>query len=68
MACELDLMLDKLSPEEQERIRAKADNLEVLFRGNTVYMKDKDEDWCDGMFNEEQLINETTEEMKNENY
>lgn len=60
-------MLDKLSPEEQERIRAKADNLEVLFKGNTVYMKDKDEGW-DGMFDDEQLINETIEEMKNENY
>lgn len=68
MACELELMLSRLSPEEQERIRAKADSLEVIFKGNIVYMKDKDEDWCDGMFDDEQLINETIEEMKNENY
>lgn len=67
MASELNLMLAKLPPEEQERIRAKADSLEVLFKGDIVYMKDKDEGW-DGMFDDEQLINETIEEMKNENY
>lgn len=55
MACELDLMLAKLSPEEQERIRAKVDSLEVVFKGSILYMKDKDEGWCDIMFNDEHI-------------
>lgn len=62
MVCELDLMLAKLSPEEQERIRAKADSLEVLFKDNILYMKDKDEEWCDGMFNGEYTDNEKLKE------
>lgn len=68
VACELELMLARLSPEEQERIRTKADNLEVLFKGNAVCVKNKDENWCDGIFNDEYTDNETTEEKNNEKH
>lgn len=68
MACELELMLAKLSPEEQELVRTKADNLEVIFKGDVVYMEDKDEEWCDSMLNGKYTNNETTEETNNEKH
>ena len=51
---ELDIMMSGMSEEQKQRIRDKADRLEVLFKGDVLYMKDKDEEWCDGM-----LPNET---------
>lgn len=54
MACELELMMSGMSEEQKQRIRDKADRLEVFFKDDAVYMKDKDEEWCDGM-----LPNET---------
>ena len=47
-------MMSGMSEEQKQRIRDKADRLEVLFKGDVLYMKDKDEEWCDGM-----LPNET---------
>lgn len=49
VACELDLMMSGMSEERKQRIRDKADRLEVFFKDEVVYMKDKDEDWCYGM-------------------
>lgn len=49
VACELELMLSGMSEERKQRIRDKADRLEVFFKDEVVYMKDKDEGW-DGMF------------------
>ena len=60
---ELDIMMSGMSEEQKQRIRDKADRLEVLFKGDVLYMKDKDEEWCDGM-----LPNETTKEVNNEKY
>ena len=47
-----------MSEECKQRILDKADRLEVLFKGDVLYMKDKDEEWCDGV-----LPNETTKEV-----
>lgn len=46
---ELELMMSGMSEERKQRIRAKADKLEVFFKDDVLYMKDKDEEWCDGM-------------------
>lgn len=53
VVCELEVMMSGMSEERKQRIRDKADRLEVLFKDEVVYMKDKDEGW-DGM-----LPNET---------
>ena len=42
-----------MSEECKQRIRDKADRLEVLFKDDVVYIKDKDEEWCDGMLPKE---------------
>ena len=54
VACELELMLSGMPEEQKQRIRDKANRLEVFFKDDVVYVKDKDEEWCDGM-----LPNET---------
>lgn len=46
---ELDIMLQGLPPERQEAIRKRADELEIYFSGDIVLMKEKGEDWVDGM-------------------
>jgi len=51
--CELENMLQGLSPERQQAIRDKADRMELYF--NTVgvlFMKDKNEHWVEGTFDE----------------
>lgn len=45
---ELELMMSGMPEEQKQRIRDKADRLEVFFKDEVVYMKDKDEGW-DGM-------------------
>ena len=62
VVCELEVMMSGMSEERKKRIRDKADRLEVFFKDEVVYMKDKDEGW-DGM-----LPNETTKEINNEKY
>ena len=42
---ELEIMLSGMSEERKKRIRDKADRLEVFFKDEVVYMKDKDEGW-----------------------
>ena len=50
---ELEIMLQGLSPERQQAIRDKADRMEVYFNtAGVVFMKDKDEQWVEGMFDE----------------
>ena len=56
VSCELELMMSGMSEEQKQRIRDKADRLEVFFKDEVVYMKDKDEEWCDGI-----LPNETND-------
>ena len=56
VACELELMLSGMPEEQKQRIRDKANRLEVFFKDDVVYVKDKDEEWCDGM-----LPNETND-------
>ena len=51
---ELKVMLSGTTEERKQRILDKADRLEVFFKDDVLYMKDKDEEWCDGM-----LPNET---------
>ena len=46
---ELEVMLSGKTEERKQRIRDKADRLEVFFKDDVLYMKDKDEEWCDGM-------------------
>ena len=42
-------MLSGMPEEQKQRIRDKADRLEAYFKDDVLYMKDKDEEWCDGM-------------------
>lgn len=42
---ELEVMLSGMPEEQKQRIRDKADRLEVLFKDEVVYMKDKEEGW-----------------------
>ena len=60
---ELEITMSSMSEECKQRIRDKADRLEVYFKDEVVYMKDKDEEWCNGM-----LPNETTNGISNEKY
>ena len=50
---ELEIMMSGMSEERKQLIRDKADRLEVYFKDEVVYMKDKDEEWCDGMLPKE---------------
>lgn len=50
---ELENMLQGLSPEQQKTIRDKADRMELYFNTcGVLFMKDKDEQWVEGIFNE----------------
>lgn len=46
-------MLSGIPEEQKQRILDKADRLEVFFKDDVLYMKDKDEGWCDGMLPKE---------------
>ena len=52
-----------MSEDCKQHIMDKADRLEAYFKDEVLYMKDKDEEWCNGM-----LPNETTKEINNEKY
>ena len=56
---ELENMMSGMPEEQKQRIRDKANRLEVFFKDEVVYMKDKDEGW-DGM-----LPNETNNKGSN---
>lgn len=49
--CELELMMANMTPERQQAIRDKADRMEAYFNtAGVLFMKDKDEQWVEGMF------------------
>lgn len=49
-------MLQGLSPERQQAIRDKADRMEAYFNtAGVLFMKDKDEEWVEGMSGEGEL-------------
>lgn len=53
MKCELDLMMLGMSEERKQSIRDKADRMEAYFNtAGVLFMKDKDEQWVEGMFDE----------------
>lgn len=53
MKCELELMMLGMSEERKQSIRDKADRMEVYFNtAGVLFMKDKDEQWVEGMFDE----------------
>lgn len=50
---ELDVMLQRLPKEQQQEIRDKADRLEAYFNtAGVLFVKDKDEQWVEGMLDE----------------
>lgn len=58
-----------MSEERKQRILDKADRLEVFFKDEVVYMKDKDEGWDGVLPNGDGIIvDETTKEISNEKY
>ena len=58
-ACELELMLEGLPEDRQRAIREKADRLEVYFNtAGVVMMKDKDEQWVEGMLQDGESIDD----------
>lgn len=50
---ELQNMMSGMSEECKQRIVDKADKLEAFFKDDVLYVKDKDEEWCDGMLPKE---------------
>ena len=60
---ELQNMMSGMSEDCKQRIMDRANRLEAYFKDDVLYMKDKDEEWCEGM-----LPNETTKEINNEKY
>ena len=52
-----------MSEDCKQRIMDRANRLEAYFKDDVLYMKDKDEEWCNGM-----LPNETTNGISNEKY
>ena len=50
---ELEIMLQGLSSEQQQAIRDKAGRMEAYFNtAGVLFMKDRDEQWVEGMFDE----------------
>ena len=60
---ELEAMMSGMSEERKQHIMDRANKLEAYFKDDVLYMKDKDEQWCDGM-----LPNEATKGISNEKY
>ena len=66
VACELELMMSGMSEERKKRIMDKADRLEVFFKDEVVYMKDKYEGWDGVLPNGDGIIvDETTNNKGN---
>ena len=61
---ELEVMLSGMTEEQKQRIRDKADRLEVFFKDDVLYMKDKDEEWCDGMLQDGERLDDFTKLSK----
>ena len=52
-----------MSEDCKQPIMDRANRLLAYFKDDVLYMKDKDEEWCNGM-----LPNETTNGISNEKY
>ena len=61
---ELEVMLSGMPEEQKQRIRDKADRLEVFFKDEVVYMKDKDEEWVEGMLQDGERLDDFTKLSK----
>ena len=61
---ELEVMLSGMPEEQKQRIRDKADRLEVFFKDEVVYMKDKDEGWVEGMLQDGERLDDFTKLSK----
>ena len=61
---ELEVMLSGMTEEQKQRIRDKADRLEVFFKDEVVYMKDKDEGWVEGMLQDGERLDDFTKLSK----
>lgn len=60
-ACELELMMKDYPEERKQAIREKADRLEVYFNTQgVVMMKDKDEQWVEGMLQDGESLDDFT--------
>ena len=57
-------MLSGMTEEQKQRIRDKADRLEVFFKDEVVYMKDKDEGWVEGMLQDGERLDDFTKLSK----
>ena len=63
---ELENMLQGLSPERQQAIRDKADRMELYFNtAGVLFMKDKDEQWVQDIFDEGDSKEDLTVVFKN---
>jgi len=50
---ELQIMMQGMSEERKQLIQEKADRMELYFNtAGVLFMKDKDEQWVEGMFDE----------------
>ena len=61
---ELEAMMSGMSEDCKQRIRDKADRLEVYFKDEVVYMKDKDEGWVEGMLQDGERLDDFTKLSK----
>lgn len=51
---ELDVLMQGMSEERKKEILDKADRMEVYFNtAGVLFMKDKDEEWVEGIFDNE---------------
>ena len=59
-------MMRDMSPERQQAIRDKADRMEIYFNtAGVLFMKDKDEQWAEGIFDEGESKEDLTVVFKN---
>lgn len=61
---ELGAMLYGMTEEQKQHILDKADRLEVFFKDDVLYMKDKDEEWVEGMLQDGERLDDFTKLSK----
>ena len=57
-------MLSGKTEERKQRILDKADRLEVFFKDDVLYIKDKDEGWVEGMLQDGERLDDFTKLSK----
>ena len=60
----LEVMLSGITEERKQRVLDKADRLEVFFKDDVLYMKDKDEGWVEGMLQDGERLDDFTKLSK----